>query len=374
MRIRLVGLVLAALVACAVAAFAVIRRSDTTTNATAVSDSVERLSLSAGCNQVALTWPAGTSLRIITDALARKDGIDMVWRYSADESRYEHWNPAELGTTDAATRAQPEEVVICLASGSLLTRPKLAGVANSVTPAVEFASAGIADAGGQPAADVAAGAPNPAPQESVAPETSAAIAAAPRAPFRTLPPGSVLPSDEQCAAAVPRASWEPRGENYEANHKPSLPMTQASLPGINFKRVTGNFSGTTDEIIQWGACKWGIDADLIRAMAVQESWWRQSAIGDHGTSFGLLQVKPSAHPGSERARESTAFNVDYVLAWLRGCYDGDYNHWLPAEARGDLWGCIGTWYAGEWKVAGARFYISIIQRQLADRQWLRSNF
>jgi autotransporter family porin len=36
-------------------------------------------------------------------------------------------------------------------------------------------------------------------------------------------------------------------------------------------RVTGNFTGTTDEIIQWAAHKWGIDEDVVRSVATAES-------------------------------------------------------------------------------------------------------
>ncbi|MBA2575194.1 MAG: hypothetical protein H0V05_00880 [Euzebyaceae bacterium] len=71
-------------------------------------------------------------------------------------------------------------------------------------------------------------------------------------------------------------------------------------------RVTGNFTGTTDEIIQWAACKWGFDEDIVRAVAVGESSWRMSQLGDYRddpakcapgygtpcpTSFGMMQVK-----------------------------------------------------------------------------------
>ena len=63
-------------------------------------------------------------------------------------------------------------------------------------------------------------------------------------------------------------------------------------------RVDGNFTGTTDEILQWGACKWGFDEDLVRAVAVVESWWRQSTVGDNGASYGLLQVRTTVHTGT----------------------------------------------------------------------------
>ena len=45
-------------------------------------------------------------------------------------------------------------------------------------------------------------------------------------------------------------------------------------------QVTGNFAGTTTEIIQWAACKWGVDEDTIRAAAVQESYWHMNTLGD----------------------------------------------------------------------------------------------
>jgi hypothetical protein len=40
-------------------------------------------------------------------------------------------------------------------------------------------------------------------------------------------------------------------------------------------RVDGQFTGTTDEILQWAACKWGLPDNLLRAVAVVESTWFQ---------------------------------------------------------------------------------------------------
>src|SRR5262249_27484398 len=107
-----------------------------------------------------------------------------------------------------------------------------------------------------------------------------------------LPPGSALPSATTCAARVNRSSWEPRPTNRAANYRVPTPQQIASLQpwdshigmsdqsDILRRRVTGNFTGTTDEILQWAACKWGIDPDLVRAQAEQESNWRQSMRGD----------------------------------------------------------------------------------------------
>ena len=123
--------------------------------------------------------------------------------------------------------------------------------------------------------------------------------------FSTLAPGSALPSESDCAGLVRRSSWEPRPDNSTANNTNVYAqggrLTGSYLNQYGYEsRVTGNFTGTTDEIIQWGACKWGVDEDIVRAQSVQESYWHQSTLGDcngttvpetHGcASVGLLQV------------------------------------------------------------------------------------
>jgi len=126
-----------------------------------------------------------------------------------------------------------------------------------------------------------------------------------------------FPTGKQCAAKLHKSTWEPRPENKAANHK-VVPKKAIHLPkntGFDTKwnqqyksRVTGNYKGTTDELIQWASCKWGVSDELTRARAVQESKWRQSQLGDYRsksngqcpaaeksdpcpTSFGILQSK-----------------------------------------------------------------------------------
>ena len=60
-----------------------------------------------------------------------------------------------------------------------------------------------------------------------------------------------------------------------------------------YARVTGNFTGTTDQIIQWAACKWGIDEDIVRAQAAKESGW-------HQTRRRRLARRASAPPARRR--------------------------------------------------------------------------
>jgi hypothetical protein len=169
-----------------------------------------------------------------------------------------------------------------------------------------------------------------------------------------------------------------------------------------YSRVTGNFVGSTDEIIQWAACKWGIDEDIVRAQTVKESWWFQRAGGDfttdpsrcatdHGIgvdgvagqcpeSAGVQQVRLPYHtiafPWSSR---STAYNLDYAMATRRNCFEGN-DGWLNQYERGrdyaagDIWGCVGLWFTGRWYTAGAVTYTADVQSIMSQRVWEMPNF
>jgi hypothetical protein len=145
--------------------------------------------------------------------------------------------------------------------------------------------------------------------------------------------------------------------------------------------VNGRFRGTTDEIIQWAAYKWGFDPRLLRAAAVVESWWHQSAVGDNGDSFGLFQVRRPYHCWGECriARDSTAFNADYYGGILRAYFDGKMG-WLNTVERGrdygpgDVWGSVGAWYAGRWWTDPAKGYIRVVRQRLRERTWRTAGF
>ena len=230
--------------------------------------------------------------------------------------------------------------------------------------------------------------PQPTPQPTARPVT-----------FTLLPPGSALPTDQQCAAAIVRDPFEPRPENRTANQSNAwangFRLTGSYLASIASgyeSRVTGNFTGTTDEILRWGACKWGFDENDVRAQAVIESYWRQSLAADCGVpsqpqtngcaSVGILQVKgadvPATHPGTwPAAWTSTAFNVDYTLAVRRLCFDGketwlrDYN---ATYGAGDVWGCIGRWFSGRWHDGPSESYIAQVRATLNARTWASAGF
>jgi hypothetical protein len=254
--------------------------------------------------------------------------------------------------------------------------------------------------------------PMPVPVFGMSPRTFLPLVLVPSSKFTTLPLGSALPSDAQCGARVKH-----KPENKRMNDMYNATPSHQQLGSDIFSgddprayaevgvRVTGYFSGTTDEILQWAACKWGIDEDIVRAQAAIESWWHQDAKGDWGTdsdrcppghglgvddpvshpdacpeSWGLLQTRypyeVSAWPGMAN---STAFEVDTAYAIWRACYEG-YEGWLNQVDHGqdygpgDVWGCVGRWFAGRWHTSEAESYIGRVKGYLNDRIWEQPNF
>lgn len=246
-----------------------------------------------------------------------------------------------------------------------------------------------------------------------APNTSGS-APAPITAWRA--PGSQPLSDDDAASRV-RPKREVRPDNTIANHyTPTALELQRFLNDERDRygqlpadanpllaRVTGRFTGTTDEIIQWAAEKWGIPEDWVRAMAVKETYWHMSGLGDRkavsdplryhayshiaGTSdvhqsLGIVQIKWN-HPdgnntglGTEPLRwKSTAFNLDYALASIRFYFDGLCSWCTTGYSAGQRWKSLAAWYNPyPWNNGGQLGYIDSVKAILADRTWTRPGF
>jgi hypothetical protein len=193
--------------------------------------------------------------------------------------------------------------------------------------------------------------------------------------FTTQPAGAALPTGAACAGRV-RAAAEVRPGNATYN------ATVGTRANGTYPRVDGQFRGTTDQVLQWAACKWGVDEDVVRAQIALESWWMMTTVGDNGESFGLGQVREPYHASAfvdDNARRSSAYNVDYTYAVFRSCFEGEMT-WLNTVERGatyaagDLWGCVGVWFSGRWHTAAAEGYIARVQDYLAQRIWTTGGF
>ncbi len=216
--------------------------------------------------------------------------------------------------------------------------------------------------------------------------------------FETIAPGAPLPTGEQCQGLV-RPAEEVVPENTPYNQTTGKTVAGKTYLSSNIDaadleaRIDGQFTGTTDEIIQWGACKWGFDENLVRAQAYVESTWFAGKLGDCGEqareetggeggcgSVGIMQVRAAnldpVFPGVwPEAWKSTAFNLDYALAVKRACFEGR-EVWLQnqPDARGDYeagdeWGCMGRWVSGTWYNDLANDYLESVQKRLDEQAW-----
>lgn len=207
-----------------------------------------------------------------------------------------------------------------------------------------------------------------------------------------------------CATSIIRNSWEPRPDNATANQTvgdgsytwgPEATSTYWTGWSGRVAQVQGQFTGTTTEHFSWAACRWGVDEDLLRAVAAQESDWHTGTVGDDcgaesEGSYGLMQIKNRycsgalAWGGWSDTANSTALNLDFYGAYIRSCYDGlfyDGGTWLYggqtvgqiAASKGwdyVLWGCVGSWFSGGWYDVAAVDYILKVKTLLAERIWL----
>lgn len=232
--------------------------------------------------------------------------------------------------------------------------------------------------------------------------------------LKLLPVGSYasLPDDAMAARRVHRSGWEPRPVNARSNRTVArdLALQPADVSAYDPRwnqyiigRITGHFTGTTDEIFQWAAAKWGLPDNLIRTVAYLESGWHQSEYGDlvlnraqcpRGfrppcpVTFGITGTKSTSWPGIYPwNRESTAAAADVLGGWLRGCYEG-WVWWLRDHGNrshgtyraGDIWGCVGAWSSGNWldgspaKLGTGANYVHVAQQVYKERPWLTPGF
>jgi hypothetical protein len=165
-------------------------------------------------------------------------------------------------------------------------------------------------------------------------------------------------SDQGAAAKVVRSAWEPRPRNAGATHRvPTAAQLrafrrQSDNPYAHW--VTGNFRGTTDEVMQWAA------------------------------AFGLFQVRRPYHCRGTLVcglfRHDAALNADYWASIVRSYYDGRQT-WLNTVsgngaryASGDLWGSIGAWFSGRWHDPGAEGYVAKVKGYMQRRVWRTADF
>ncbi len=256
---------------------------------------------------------------------------------------------------------------------------------------------------GTASAPESAPAPTPAP---ATPERQTSWRAPMSAPLADADAASlVTPARETRFTNQDENSYRPSGaelDAYRHGERDKYGRTAAEYNPLAY-HVTGGFSGTTDEIIQWAAHKWGIPEDILRAQAVTESYWNMSGLGDRTTvsnplnypslsriagtsdvyqSLGIMQVRWSgpdganAGTGTEPLRwKSTAFNIDHYASTVRYYYDGRCDWCNGTYAAGQEWLSVGGWFNPyPWGNEAQNGYIAKVQDHLNNRTWAQPGF
>jgi hypothetical protein len=141
------------------------------------------------------------------------------------------------------------------------------------------------------------------------------------------------------------------------------------------RMVDGQYAGTTEMIIRWAACKWGMDEDMIRAQATTEhgTWVQWNAGGDERHSITQCQAGNNPYDNSTNLwgylvsnacyqswsnwqtkvvysspdvgawttwpaiNESTAFAVDYRYGFQRSCMNGNQSGYFNGKGVRDTY-------------------------------------
>ena len=172
--------------------------------------------------------------------------------------------------------------------------------------------------------------------------------------------------------AYPEIRWDNATQN-RTRGRPTNPASFYGHPGWRsyYDRIDGDCTGSTEQILEWAAKKWGFDQigypDLAKAMAVLETFWNQAFVGNHA-EVGILQVRPEFWPDYQPAMWSTAYAADYAMAVVRSIYDGA--SWLGSQTKGDIRDSVAAWYCG-CPYDGWNWYATTVFGYYDSKPWQR---
>jgi hypothetical protein len=201
----------------------------------------------------------------------------------------------------------------------------------------------------------------PTPDPTQTPAPSATPTPIPTGHFSMLTPGSSLPGGSNCANAVnadPEPEFEPWNENdgtgYNSNSIVSSPSyfyqyagSQLGYPNADFQGIDGKYAGTTDDIMRWAACKWGVDEDWVRAQSEIETGMHQDCADMHG--------------GSTCNENGDDNNPDGSCSGLPAGLSAD--GWPVTNSSGDFVGTSSVPHVGSYASWG------VIQNKIACAEW-----
>jgi hypothetical protein len=260
------------------------------------------------------------------------------------------WNSTTVanGTHNMAVRVFQKGGTTAIGTASILINVHNGGTSASPTPSPTPGSLNTQLA-------------TPTPNPTQTPRPSASPTPVSSGHFANLRPGSSLPGETNCANAInadPKPEFEPWNQNdgtgYNSNSMVSTPSyfytyagSQLGYPNADFQGVDGKYAGTTDDVMRWAACKWGVDEDWVRAESEIES--------------GIHQDCAEMHGGSTCNENGDNNNPDGSCSGLPAGLSGD--GWPVTNSSGDFVGTSSVSHVGTYASWG------VIQNKIACAEW-----
>jgi hypothetical protein len=90
----------------------------------------EAYALVAGCNNVAVTWPSGTPLTMVSGAITPPTALESIWRLDNAQQKYYGFSPLPSAAADMANDYNTvlvilEPVYVCMREAGTFNRPDL---------------------------------------------------------------------------------------------------------------------------------------------------------------------------------------------------------------------------------------------------------
>ena len=149
------------------------------------------------------------------------------------------------------------------------------------------------------ATSTAAPLPTPTGVPSPSPSPAPTSTPTPLAHLGNIPPGGTIPDETVCATLADQSNFpettpsnvdDGSPAHWDSNN--SIFVTpayyyhnaggQTPIPNSALQNVDGNYTGSTQDILRWAACKHGVDEDWVYAESNEEDGWFQDCAQMHG--------------------------------------------------------------------------------------------
>lgn len=139
--------------------------------------------------------------------------------------------------------------------------------------------------------------------------------------------------------------------------------TPAPNPSVNVPSIGSSPSKTqVNSALEAAAAKYGIDPDILKGMAYQESRWGELPVGDGGKAHGIMHVHQDYHPNYDVAegKRELSYNIEYATSYLLSLYQrhGDWNLAIRA-------------YNGRIDNDETEAYLNLIKKHAREKPWMK---